>query len=74
MTACAGDNTVASANTSAAGPFRKAGARELYYAALDQTPEDDNFIFWSGRTIGVTARETSAAGTAGAYLSPDQLT
>lgn len=74
VTACAGDNTVASANTSAAGPFRKAGARELYYAALDQTPEDDNFIFWSGRTIGVTARETSAAGTAGAYLSPDQLT
>lgn len=74
VAACAGDNTVASANTSAAGPFRKAGARELYYAALDQTPEDDNFIFWSGRTIGVTARETSAAGTAGAYLSPDQLT
>lgn len=74
VTACAGDNTVASANTSAAGPFRKAGARELYYAALDQTPEDDSFIFWSGRTIGVTARETSAAGTAGAYLSPDQLT
>ena len=74
VTACAGDNTVASANTSAAGSFRKAGARELYYAALDQTPEDDNFIFWSGRTIGVTARETSAAGTAGAYLSPDQLT
>lgn len=39
VTACAGDNTVASANTSAAGPFRKAGARELYYAALDQTPD-----------------------------------
>lgn len=72
--ACAGDNTVTSANASAAGPFRKPGTHELYYAALEQTPEDDNFVFWSGRTIGVTARETSAAGTAGNYLSSDQLT
>lgn len=74
VTAYAGDNTVTSANASAGGPFRKPGTHELYYAALEQTPEDDNFVFWSGRTIGVTARETSAAGTAGSYLSPDELT
>ena len=52
---------------------RKAGTRELHYAALDQTPADENFTFWTGRTIGVSARETSAAGTAGDYLSADQL-
>lgn len=74
VTAYAGDNTVTSANASAAGPFRKPGTHELYYAALEQTPQDDSFVFWSGRTIGVTARETSAAGTAGNYLSSDQLT
>lgn len=74
VTAYAGDNTVTSANASAAGPFRKPGTHELYYAALEQTPQDDSFVFWSGRTIGVTARETSAAGTAGDYLSSDQLT
>lgn len=74
VTAYAGDNTVTSANASAAGPFRKPGTHELYYAALEQTPQDDSFVFWTGRTIGVTARETSAAGTAGNYLSSDQLT
>lgn len=74
VTAYAGNNTVTSANASAAGPFRKPGTHELYYAALEQTPQDDSFVFWSGRTIGVTARETSAAGTAGNYLSSDQLT
>lgn len=73
VSANAGDNTVTTPDVYAAGPFRKAGTRELYYAALDQTPADENFTFWTGRTIGVSARETSAAGTAGDYLSADQL-
>ena len=74
VAACTGDNTVVSANASAAGPFRKPGTHELYYAALDQMPADSNFTFWSGRTIGVAARNTTNAGTAGSYLSPDELT
>lgn len=73
VSANAGDNTVTTPDVYAAGPFRKAGTRELYYAALDQTPSDENFTFWTGRAIGVIARETSAAGTAGDYLSADQL-
>lgn len=73
VSANAGDNTVTTPDVYAAGPFRKAGTRELYYAALDQTPADENFTFWTGRTIGVSARETSAAGTAGDYLSAGQL-
>lgn len=73
VSANAGDSTVTTPDVYAAGPFRKAGTRELYYAALDQTPADENFTFWTGRTIGVSARETSAAGTAGDYLSADQL-
>lgn len=73
VSANAGDNTVTTPDVYAAGPFRKVGTRELYYAALDQTPSDENFTFWTGRTIGVIARETSAAGTAGDYLSADQL-
>lgn len=73
VSANAGDNTVTTPDVYAAGPFRKAGTHELYYAALDQTPADENFTFWTGRTIGISARETSAAGTAGDYLSAGQL-
>lgn len=73
VSANAGDNTVTTPDRSAAGPFRKTGTYELYYAALDQTPSDENFTFWTGRTIGVSARATNAAGTAGDYLTADQL-
>ena len=73
VSAYAGDNVVESDDSSAAGPFKKPGTIELYYAALNKVAGDDTFVYKAGETIGVTARATSAAGTAGVYLADDQL-
>ena len=77
VSACAGDNTVVSPDSeNAAGPFRKAGSHEIYTAGLVQTPENpaDRFQFLTGSIVSISARDTSSAGTAGDYLTPDQMT
>ncbi|WP_165248477.1 DUF4430 domain-containing protein [Adlercreutzia sp. ZJ141] len=73
VAACAGDNQVESDDWSAVH-IKPAGSAELYYAALNKVSGDDAFVYKAGEIIGITANETSSAGTKGQQLANDRLT
>lgn len=76
VSAYAGDNVVSSPDDYAAGPFKKPGTFELYTVGMEKRLGDmtERFVYKAGETVGVTARATSASGTAGEYLTDDQIT
>ena len=73
VTACAGDNTVASEDRESAGPFRIPGTYDILLAYMTKSPDDGTFVFESGQTLGVEAFERTAWNTKGDLIDQANL-